>query len=103
MKTLLIIPAYNEEDNIINVINEIKKNCPSVDYLVVNDCSTDGTVEKLKSINANYVSCPSNLGIGGAVQTGYRYAYENDYDIAIQIDGDGQHAKIILARLTMLK
>lgn len=91
MKVLMIIPAFNEEGNIKNVINEICEKCPSVDYLVVNDCSTDGTVEVLKCIGANYVSCSSNLGIGGAVQTGYKYALENGYDIAFQVDGDGQH------------
>lgn len=91
MKTLMIIPAFNEEGNIKNVINEICEKCPDVDYLVVNDCSTDGTIEVLNEINANYVSCSSNLGIGGAVQTGYKYALENGYDIAFQVDGDGQH------------
>lgn len=91
MKTLLIIPAYNEKENIANVIRSIKKECPGVDYLVVNDCSSDTTVDVLKSIGANYISCPVNLGIGGAVQAGYRYAMENGYEIAIQVDGDGQH------------
>jgi len=91
MKTLLIIPAYNEADNITYVIDRIKEKCPGIDYLVVNDCSSDGTVNVLRSIGANYVDCPVNLGIGGAVQTGYRYAIENEYDIAIQVDGDGQH------------
>jgi hypothetical protein len=69
-----------------------------MDYLVVNDCSIDKTVEILKEYNANYVDLPVNLGIGGGVQTGYLYAYKNGYDIAIQMDGDGQHdAKFLKA------
>ena len=91
MKTLLIIPAYNEEKNILKVIDMIKEQCPEADYLVVNDCSKDDTQALLKEHGAEYVNCPVNLGIGGAVQTGYRYALENDYDVAIQVDGDGQH------------
>lgn len=91
MKTLLIIPAYNEENNILKVIDMIKEQCSEADYLVVNDCSKDGTQALLKEHVAEYVNCPVNLGIGGAVQTGYRYALENDYDVAVQVDGDGQH------------
>lgn len=90
-KVLIIIPSYNEEENIISVINSIMTKCSWADYLVVNDCSSDNTVKVLKENNATFVDCPVNLGIGGAVQTGYRYAVENDYDIAIQVDGDGQH------------
>ena len=92
MKCLVIIPAYNEEENIEKVINSLRSlNNSDVDVLVVNDCSTDNTVSVLKKLNQKYISLPMNLGIGGAVQTGYKYAFENDYDIAIQIDGDGQH------------
>ena len=91
MKCLLIIPAYNEEDSIKNVIEEIHRKCISVDYLVIDDCSTDATRHELNKMNANYISNPVNLGIGGAVQAGYRYAIKNGYDIAIQVDGDGQH------------
>lgn len=91
VKVLLIIPAYNEEENIVQVIKTIQEKCPDVDYLVVNDCSTDNTLKQLESVKANYVNGPVNLGIGGAVQTGYRYAFENNYDVAIQVDGDGQH------------
>ncbi len=89
-KILLIIPAYNEEDNIKLVIEEIKKN-NKYDYIIINDCSTDNTEKICKINNYNYISLVSNLGIGGAVQTGYKYAYDHDYDIAIQFDGDGQH------------
>ena len=91
MKVLLIIPAYNEAENIASVVSNIIKNYSQYDYLVVNDGSTDET-EKICFANGyNYVSLPLNLGIGGAVQTGYLYARKHDYDIAIQIDGDGQH------------
>ena len=90
-KVLLIIPAYNEEEALRSLIEEIKTVCPGVDYLVVNDCSSDDTERLLEELGANYITLPCNMGIGGAVQSGYRYAAQNGYDIAIQIDGDGQH------------
>ena len=91
LKVLLIIPAYNEEESLRSLIEEIKTVCPYVDYLVVNDCSSDDTERLLEELGANYITLPCNMGIGGAVQSGYRYAAQNGYDIAIQIDGDGQH------------
>lgn len=95
IKTLLIIPAYNEEKNILNTVKSIneynKKNKNKVDYVVINDGSTDDTLKILRKNNINYIDLIDNLGIGGAVQTGYKYALENDYDIALQFDGDGQH------------
>lgn len=91
MKTLIIIPAYNEQNTLAALIDDIKAKCPDVDYVVVNDCSSDDTKKVLSDIHATYVSAPVNLGIGGAVQTGYMYAAKNGYDIAIQVDGDGQH------------
>ena len=90
-KVLLIIPAYNEEESLRSLIEEIKTVCSGMDYLVVNDCSSDGTDSLLSELGANYITLPCNMGIGGAVQSGYRYAAQNGYDIAIQIDGDGQH------------
>lgn len=94
-KVLLIIPAYNEEKNIQKVYNTIsnynKKNQTSYDLLVVNDGSTDQTKKILEENKIPHINLIHNLGIGGAVQTGYKYALENDYDIAIQFDGDGQH------------
>ena len=90
-KVLLIIPAYNEEESLRSLIEEIKAVCSEVDYLVVNDCSSDDTERLLEELGANYITLPCNMGIGGAVQSGYRYAAQNGYDIAIQIDGDGQH------------
>lgn len=91
MKVLLIIPAYNEEANILKVCNSIKEYSDEIDYVVINDGSTDNTLKILQENNLNHVNLIENLGIGGAVQTGYKYAYEHGYDIAIQFDGDGQH------------
>ena len=91
MKALIIIPAYNEELNIQKVVNNIRNNYPQYDYIVINDGSTDHTREICDREQYSYIDLPINLGIGGAVQAGYRYAYDKDYDIAIQIDGDGQH------------
>lgn len=91
MKILIIIPAYNEAENIQNIINSINELGSYVDYLVVNDCSKDSTEELLQKTGANYMSNPVNLGIGGTVQGGYVYALRNGYDIAVQVDGDGQH------------
>ena len=91
MKILVIIPAYNEAESITKVIAKLKQDMSRADYVVVNDCSRDATLEKLKGVDASYLNLPVNLGIGGGVQTGYKYALLNDYDIAVQIDGDGQH------------
>lgn len=90
-KVLIIIPAYNEEKNIKKVVDNLIYNYKKFDYIVINDCSTDSTEKILKENKYNYLNLPVNLGIGGGVQTGYKYALENDYDIAIQMDGDGQH------------
>lgn len=94
-KVLLIIPAYNEEDNILKTYNTIveynKKNKTNYDVIVINDGSRDNTENILMDNNINHITLIHNLGIGGAVQTGYKYAYEHDYDVAIQFDGDGQH------------
>lgn len=91
MKALIIIPAYNEEKNIEKVIGSIKKVCPAYDYLIINDASLDNTLSILEKQGLCYLNLPVNLGIGGAVQCGYKYARDNGYDIAIQMDGDGQH------------
>ena len=91
MKVLVIIPAYNEEKTIVSVVNEIKENTENVDIVVVNDGSRDNTLEEAKKTSVKVLDLPCNLGIGGAVQTGYLYAYKNNYDVAIQIDADGQH------------
>lgn len=88
---LIIIPAYNEAKTIKNVVREIKNNFQQADILVINDCSEDETKEILIEEKIEYIDLITNLGIGGAMQTGYIYAYKNNYDIAIQIDADGQH------------
>lgn len=94
MKVLVIIPAYNEEKNILKTvksITETKIKGVQLDYIVINDGSNDNTKEILKKNKIKFIDLICNLGIGGAVQTGYKYAFYNDYDIAIQFDGDGQH------------
>lgn len=94
-KVLLIIPAYNEEDNILKTYKEIKKynkeNNTNYDCIIINDGSKDKTGLILDENNIPHIDLIHNLGIGGAVQTGYKYAYYNNYDIAVQYDGDGQH------------
>ncbi len=98
-KKLVIIPAYNESESIRDTVKEIIEKAPGFDYVVVNDCSTDNTLRILIDEGFNYLDLPVNLGIGGAVQAGYRYADENGYDIAVQVDGDGQHDPEYLARM----
>ena len=94
-KILIIIPAYNEEKNILSTYQEIinynKKMKTKYDVIVINDGSYDKTENILKDNKIPHISLVTNLGIGGAVQTGYKYALENNYDVAIQFDGDGQH------------
>ncbi len=94
-KVLLIIPAYNEEENILKAYETIenynKKNKSRYDVIVINDGSTDKTSKICHENNIPIIDLVHNLGIGGAVQTGYKYAYYHDYDIAVQFDGDGQH------------
>lgn len=91
MKKLAIIPAYNEEGNIEAIVKKIRMHSPDFDIVVINDCSTDNTKSKAEGLAANVISLPINLGIGGAVQTGFKYAYYNNYQLAVQVDGDGQH------------
>jgi glycosyltransferase involved in cell wall biosynthesis len=94
-KILLIIPAYNEFEGITQVGQKVEqyriKSKYMIDYIVINDGSTDNEEEILRKNKINHVELIQNLGIGGAVQTGYKYALEKGYDIAIQYDGDGQH------------
>lgn len=92
LKVLVIIPAYNEESNIEKVVKDIQTNAIDVDYVVVNDGSKDHTLDVLRRNHFNYIDSICNLGLFGAVQTGFRYAFNNDYDCAIQFDGDGQHS-----------
>lgn len=88
---LIIIPAYNESGNIEKTIKMIEEHTPEFDYVIINDCSTDHTLEICRNNNFNVIDLPINLGIGGAVQTGYQFAVKNGYQYAVQVDGDGQH------------
>jgi glycosyltransferase involved in cell wall biosynthesis len=91
-RVLIIIPAFNEEATIVDVLKGLKKVCPDYDILVINDASTDNTSLLAHSTeHISVVDLPVNLGIGGAVQTGLRYANRRNYDCAVQFDGDGQH------------
>ncbi len=99
MKTLFIIPAYNEELNIGTVIEDIQGHVPAADILVINDGSADATGSVAKNLGVTVITLPYNLGIGAAMQTGYRYADMQGYDIAVQFDGDGQHRADQLKRL----
>ncbi len=98
-KVLIIIPAYNEADNIAQVVERMKEEAPWCDYLVVNDGSTDRTLAICEQENFYHLDLSINMGIGGAVQAGYIYAYKNNYDIAVQMDGDGQHDVAYLNKL----
>ena len=101
---LIIIPAYNESGNIEKTIGMIQEHTPEFDYVIINDCSTDQTLEICHKHHFNVVDLPINLGIGGAVQTGYQYAAEYGYDYAVQVDGDGQHnPEYIKQMLEMIK
>ena len=91
MKKLIIIPAYNEGACIEATVREIIRSAPDCDYVIINDCSTDNTQQICEKNQFNTVNLPVNLGIGGAVRTGYQYALEHGYDLALQVDGDGQH------------
>ena len=86
-----MIPAYNEELNIERVVNNLTDNFPQYDYVVINDGSKDDTAKICRQNGFHLIDLPINLGLSGAVQAGMRYAWQNGYDAAIQIDGDGQH------------
>jgi glycosyltransferase involved in cell wall biosynthesis len=92
---LVIIPCYNERGGIAGVVNDLvairEREEYNLDILVVNDCSTDDSLNLIEQLPCLYLDLPVNLGIGGAMHSGYRYAYRNGYDVAVQIDGDGQH------------
>lgn len=92
LKTLVVIPAYNEALNIKKTVIDLKNNAPDVDYVVVNDGSKDNTLEVLEQNNFNHIDSICNLGLFGAVQTGFKLAMKEKYDVVIQFDGDGQHS-----------
>lgn len=91
LKVLAIIPAYNEALNIKDTVQDLMNNVPNIDYIIVNDGSKDDTLEVIKKNHFNYIDCFCNLGLFGAVQTGFKFALNEGYDVAIQFDGDGQH------------
>lgn len=91
MRLLMIIPAYNEEDNIIRVVNTIREKYPEYDYVVVNDGSTDHTSRRCHKNGFEIIDLPVNLGLAGAFQAGLKYAYRKNYDCVLQFDADGQH------------
>ncbi|MBN1174392.1 MAG: glycosyltransferase family 2 protein [Micromonosporaceae bacterium] len=98
-RVLIILPAWNEAASIAEVIAEIRSEIPGVDLLVVDDGSTDATSAAAGAAGAAVTTLPYNLGVGGAMRTGYRYARDHDYDIAIQVDADGQHDPRYIPRL----
>lgn len=91
-RVLAIVPAYNEQDNIVSTVEDLLTNASGVDYVIIDDGSKDDTLKICRERNYNVVSLPVNLGLAGAFQTGMRYALEHDYDYAIQFDADGQHS-----------
>ena len=99
MKKLVIIPAYNESENILSTVNDIRDNAPGFDYIVINDCSTDNTLQICREHGIHCIKLPYNLGIGGAVQTGYLYGVRHGYEAAVHIDGDGQHPAAYLKKM----
>lgn len=92
MRILAIIPAYNEEDNIVSTVEDLMQHAPGVDYVVINDGSTDKTAEICRERSFNMIELPANLGLAGGFQTGMKYALEQGYDYALQFDADGQHS-----------
>ena len=104
--TLVVIPAFNEQHNIASVLRDVQDRLPEADILVINDCSTDDTSLVARSIKCvKVVDLPCNLGVGGAMQTGFKYALAGSYEYVVQIDGDGQHVpeEVCKLFLTMAK
>ena len=99
LRRVAIVPALNEAQNIGRVIDELRAFDPGLEIVVVDDGSLDGTAHAAAAKGARVLRLPFNLGIGGAVQTGFRFAFENDFDIAVRVDGDGQHDPAQLDRV----
>src|SRR5256885_563284 len=96
---LVIVPCYNEEKNITNVVSELRNDLTIADILLVNDNSRDNTLEVIKSLNVNYLNLPFNLGYSAALQAGFKYAVSHNYEYVIQFDGDGQHIALEAKKL----
>lgn len=99
MKCLIIIPAYNEEENIVRVVDNLKNHYPQYDYVVINDGSADRTARLCREHGYELIDLPVNLGLAGAFQTGLKYAYRHGYDYALQFDADGQHRPEFIAAM----
>jgi glycosyltransferase involved in cell wall biosynthesis len=99
LRRIAIVPAYNEERNIGRVLDELRAFDAELEVVVVSDGSVDGTAEVAEARGAHVIRLPFNLGIGGAVQTGFRYAYEHGYDLVVRVDGDAQHDPAQLDRV----
>ncbi len=91
MRNLAVVPAYNESDTIVAVVESLREHAPDFDVLVIDDGSTDDTGQRAQAAGARVLQLPFNLGIGGAVQAGIKYADEHGYQYMVQVDGDGQH------------
>jgi glycosyltransferase involved in cell wall biosynthesis len=99
-KLMVLIPAYNESGNITRLIDGVKHHIPDADILVVNDCSTDGTAQIVTGLEGiGLLNLPFNMGIGGAVLSGFKYFIDNDYDVLVRLDGDGQHPPEVAGKL----
>jgi glycosyltransferase involved in cell wall biosynthesis len=99
VRTLIVVPAFNEEASLPATLDELRQTAPEVDVLVVDDGSRDATAERARDAGIPVLVLPVNLGVGAALQTGFRYALEWDYDVAVQLDADGQHDPADLAAL----
>ena len=99
LRTLVVIPAYNEALNIEKTVTDIEENAADVDYIIINDGSKDNTLEVIADNHYNYIDGFCNLGLFGAVQTGFKLALKDDYDIVIQFDGDGQHSAKYISKM----
>ncbi|TNU89959.1 glycosyltransferase family 2 protein [Eggerthella lenta] len=98
-RVLAVIPAYNEEANIVSTIEDLKRHAAGVDYVVIDDGSKDATASICKERGYHIISLPVNLGLAGAFQTGMKYACSHGYDYAIQFDADGQHSAAYIAEM----
>lgn len=98
-RVIAVVPAYNEQDNIVSTIEDLQNNAPGVDYVIVNDGSKDSTLCICRKRGYNVIDLPVNLGLAGAFQTGMRYAYQHGYDYAVQFDADGQHSAAYISEM----
>ncbi len=99
MKTLAIIPAYNEEESIVDTVEELKAIAPQIDYVIVNDGSKDNTLAVCREHGYNVLNLPVNVGLTGGFQAGMKYAWEKGYDYAVQFDADGQHRPAFIQKM----